>query len=186
MLHDIAAMANAFGGDILIGVEEDGQGGAVALPGIEKVEEEARRIISSCLSNIAERIDGLHTQFIPLQTGRCVLVVRIPRSLRAPHMVTFKGRNQFWIRHDRQKSLMSIHEVKDTCLKVEGLMEKLERFLAQRRQDILEGIGDVPHYVVSMTLTFPISGFDMCLCGFLVHPCESALSSRASQSTKRQ
>jgi hypothetical protein len=39
-------------------------------------------------------------------------------------MVTFKGMNQFWIRHDRQKSPMSIHEIKDICLKVEGLMRK--------------------------------------------------------------
>jgi hypothetical protein len=35
-------------------------------------------------------------------------------------------------------------------------------------------------------LTFPISEFDLCSCGFPVYPHESALSSRASQSTKRQ
>ena len=111
-------------------------------------------MISSCLSNITERIDGLRTHPVPLQDGSFVLVVRIPRSLRAPHMVTHNGLYQFWIRHDRQKSRMSIHEIKDTCLKVEGLMEKLERFLAKRRQEILEDIGNTSQYIISVTPLF--------------------------------
>jgi hypothetical protein len=154
MLRDITSIANAFGGDLLIGVDEDANGAALQLIGIKNPEEESQRIISSCLSNIAERIDGLLIQPIPLQDASFVLVVRIPRSFRAPHMVTLKGLNQFWIRHDRQKSPMSIHEIKDTCLKVEGLMEKLERFLAKRRQEILEEIGNSPYYVVSVTPFF--------------------------------
>ena len=39
---------------------------------------------------------------------------------------------------------------------------------------------------LSINLTLPIYEFDLCSCGFLVPPCESALSSRASESTKRQ
>jgi Putative DNA-binding domain len=154
MLRDITSIANAFGGDLLIGVDEDANGAALRIIGIKNPEEESQRIISSCLSNIAERIDGLRTHPVLLQNGSFILVLRIPRSLRAPHMVTFKGLNQFWIRHDRQKSPMSIHEIKDTCLKVEGIMEKLEIFLANRRQGILEDIGNIPHYVVSVTPLF--------------------------------
>jgi schlafen family protein len=154
MLRDISSIANAFGGDLLIGVDEDANGAALKLIGIKNPEEESQRIVSSCLSNISERMDGPRTHPVPLKDGSFVLVVRIPRSLRAPHMVTFKGLNQFWIRHDRQKSPMSIHEIKDTCLKVEGLMEKLERLLAKRRQDILEDIGNIPYYVVSVTPLF--------------------------------
>src|SRR5713101_8175501 len=59
MLRDISAMANAFGGDLLIGIGVDGEGVATDLPGIENAEEEAQRIVSSCLSNIQERIPGL-------------------------------------------------------------------------------------------------------------------------------
>jgi hypothetical protein len=154
MLRDISSIANAFGGDLLIGVDEDANGAALKLIGIKNPEEESQRIVSSCLSNISERMDGPRTHPVPLKDGSFVLVVRIPRSLRAPHMVTFKGLNQFWIRHDRQKSPMSIHEIKDTCLKVEGLMEKLERFLAKRRHEILEDIDNIPYYVVSVTPIF--------------------------------
>jgi hypothetical protein len=98
--------------------------------------------------------------------------------------VTFKGPNQFWIRHDRQKSRMSIHEIKDTCLKVEGLMEKLERFLAKRRHDIFEDISDIPYYVVSVTPLFvdskAIDIQDKALHNFLENPAPFDESGRFS------
>lgn len=154
MLRDISSMANAFGGDLLIGVEEDGEGVAIDLPGVENTEAEAQRMLSSCLSNIEERISGLVAWPVPLGNGRHVIVVRIPRSHRAPHMVTYKGLNQFWVRHDRQKSPMSIHEIREACLKVEGLMEKLERFLEKRKRELLKGIGTSPYYIVTVTPIF--------------------------------
>ena len=174
MLRDITSIANAFGGDLIIGMEEDTNGSALQLIGIWNPEEESQRIVSSCLSNISEHISGLRIHPVLLQDGSSVLVVRIPRSLRAPHMITFRGLNQFWIRHDRQKSPMSIHEIKDTCLKIEGLMEKLERFLAKRRQDILEDIGDIPYYIFSVTPlyvgTTAINIHDKILHGLLENP----------------
>src|SRR6266487_1919449 len=55
MLRDISSIANAYGGDLLIGVDENVNGAAITLMGIEKAEDESQRIIGSCLSNIAER-----------------------------------------------------------------------------------------------------------------------------------
>lgn len=154
MLRDISSIANAFGGDMLIGVEEDREGVAVALRGVENGEVEATRIVSSCLSNIEERIPGLRAWPVSLHNGHHVICLRIPRSLRAPHLVTFKGLNQFWARHDRQKAPMSIHEVRDVCLRVEGLMERLERFLEKRKREILEEIDATPYYVITVTPIF--------------------------------
>ncbi len=154
MLRDISAMANAFGGDLLIGVEEDDESIASDLYGIENAEEEAQRIVSSCLSNIQERVPGLVAWPVPLSTGRSVIVVRVPQSLRAPHMVTFRGINQFWARRDQQKTPMSVYEIKETCLKVERLMEKLERFIGQRKQEIREKITASPYFAMSVTPLF--------------------------------
>jgi len=154
MLRDISAMANAFGGDLLIGVDEDAEGVAIELLGIENAEEEAQRMVSSCLSNLEDRIPGLVGWPVPLSNGRHVILVRIQRSLRAPHMVTFRGLNQFWVRHDRQKSPMSIHEIKEACLKVEGLMEKLDRFLERRKGEIRADIRTSPYYIISVTPIF--------------------------------
>ena len=153
MLRDISSMANAFGGDLLIGVDEDEDGVAINLPGIDNIDQEAHRIVSSILSNIDEHIPGLHTQPIPLANDRSVLIVRVPKSHRGPHLITFKGLNQFWLRHDRQKSRMSIHEIKEACLRNEGAMERLEHFLEHRRTKIRKDLQN-SSLIVSTTPVF--------------------------------
>jgi len=132
MLRDISAMGNAYGGDILLGVETVGDGVASGLVGVPDGEVEAQRIHSSSLSNIEERIGGLAVWPVPISNGNHVIVIRMPQSLRAPHMVTFKGLNQFWIRHDRQKSPMSVHEIREACLRVEMLTTRVTEFLERR------------------------------------------------------
>ena len=72
MLRDITSMTNAFGGDLLLGVEEDEEGVAIALPGIDRADDEGARIVSSCLSNIDERIPGLITQPVLLSKAGTV------------------------------------------------------------------------------------------------------------------
>lgn len=54
---------------------------------------------------------------------------------------------------------MSIHEVRDVCLKVEGLMERVERFLEKRKHEILQELSPLlnppmPCYVISVTPIF--------------------------------
>lgn len=153
MLRDITSIANAYGGHLIIGVREDdaNEGIPIEILGVDRAEEETSRIISSCLSNVDERILGLETRIVPLSDGRSVIIIRIPRSLRSPHMITFKGLNQIWIRHDRQKSKMSMAEIKEACSKVESLRQKLDDFLHFREQEILEEMEYQPCYVVAST-----------------------------------
>jgi predicted HTH transcriptional regulator len=121
MLRDISAMANAYGGEVLMGLAETGDGIASGVAGISDGERMAQSIESSCLSNIDERIGGLKTQAVLLANRKHVVIIQIPQSLRMPHMVTFQGLNQFWIRHDRQKSRMSTDEIREACLRIEML-----------------------------------------------------------------
>lgn len=149
MLRDISAMANAYGGDILLGVKTVGDGVASGLLGVPNGELEAQRITSSCLNNIEERIGGLIVWPVPISNGNHVIVIRMPQSLRAPHMVTFKGLNQFWVRHDRQKSRMSVHEIREVCLRVEMLTTRITEFLEKR-------LAAVPAFAQS-TLTMSVT-----------------------------
>jgi len=142
MLRDITSIANAYGGMLIVGIREDKEGLPIEVVGVEHGEKEAIRIISSCLSNIEDRILGLDAWPVPLSAGQHVIVISIPQSLRAPHMITFKDLNQFWIRHGRQKSRMSVAEIRDKFLKAESLMEKLEDFLDFRKEKIKKRIGN--------------------------------------------
>lgn len=151
MLRDISSMANAYGGEVLIGLAETGDGIASGVVGISDGERMAQSIESSCLSNIDERIGGLKTQAVLLANRKHVVIIQIPQSLRMPHMVTFQGLNQFWIRHDRQKSPMSTDEIREACLRVEMLTEKLEAYLTRHLAAAEQFSPGKPNMAVSLT-----------------------------------
>lgn len=69
MLRDVSAMANGRGGHILIGIREEAEV-AVEIVGIDRAEVAVERILSSCLTGIYERINGLDARVILLSSGR--------------------------------------------------------------------------------------------------------------------
>jgi hypothetical protein len=134
MLRDVCSLANAEGGTIVIGVTEDGQGVPVSLKPMPDPAKHADRIVKSCLANISERIPGLRSGVVPVGMDGGV-VVQIPRSYRRPHMVTFQGRTEFWVRHDKMKSPMSMAEIRTAITSTQELEMRAEQFLEARRRE---------------------------------------------------
>jgi len=148
MLKDITSMANYHGGYLIIGVEEDNEGIPTGIFGIE-AGNHVERITNSCLDNIDKRIVGLEVEDVSLSNGKSVVVISIPESINAPHMVTFKGLNQFWKRHGRQKDRMTIDEIGEAFDKRLSDLNRLDRFLFVRKAEILESIGEETCMVIS-------------------------------------
>ena len=148
MLKDITSMANHHGGYLIIGIEEDNEGIPTGVFGIE-AGNHVERITNSCLDNIDKRIVGLEVEDVSLSNGRSVVVISIPESMNAPHMVTFKGLNQFWKRHGRQKDKMTIDEIGEAFDKRLSSLNRLDRFLFVRKAGILESIGENTYMVIS-------------------------------------
>lgn len=111
MLRDISSMANAYGGYMLVGIDEDAEGRAAAIHTVPNLSEERDRIFGSCIANLQPRIIGLDIREVD-----GVLVIKIPNSLNL-HQITYKGLYQFWVRHDRQKTKMSVDEIKEAFLR---------------------------------------------------------------------
>ena len=59
MLRDFIALANAEGGYLILGIEEDGSGRAVRFSPIDDPHPKAQAMLQRCLDNISERIEGL-------------------------------------------------------------------------------------------------------------------------------
>jgi len=148
LLKDISSMANHRGGYLIIGIEENGEGIPTKLAGIE-AGNHVERIRDSCLDNIEKRIIELDVEDVPLTSGKVVVVVSIPESLNAPHMITFKGLNQFWKRHGRQKEKMTVDEIGVAFEKRLSNLNRLDRFLFTRKVQILEAIGEKTYMVIS-------------------------------------
>ena len=153
MLRDIISMANHHGGYLIIGIEENDEGIPTKVTGIEPGNY-VERIRDSCLDNVEKRIIGLDVEDVPLNNGKVVVIVSIPESMNAPHMITFKGLNQFWKRHGRQKEKMTVDEIGETFEKRLSNLNRLDRFLFTRKAEILEIIGDKTCMVISSSPAF--------------------------------
>lgn len=153
LLKDISSFANAMGGHIVLGVEEDKQSDGVPknIVGISDADKEIQRIMNVCLASIHEKIIGLDAVAIPYGANKHVVVIRIPRSNRVPHMIIFKHLYQCWRRHLRQKNVMSIDEIRDACIKVENIRRDLEGFIEERKAKVIEQSKGTPMLYVSAT-----------------------------------
>jgi len=83
-LADITSLANAQGGDLIYGIEDE-NGIAAGLPGVEVADHDAEilRLESSLQANVAPRLVGVRTHWVALANGRGAIVLRVPASLAA-------------------------------------------------------------------------------------------------------
>ena len=131
-LADVSSFANAYGGYIFIGITEEG-GIPQETVGLNvNIDDEILRLESSIREGITPRIVGI--QMIPVKGGNegPVLVVHIPKSWSAPHMVTFKNYSRFYIRNSAGKHQMDIVEIRSSFALSESLPDKIRRFRDER------------------------------------------------------
>lgn len=140
-LYDITAFANAYGGDIIIGIDTRGHK-PVSIVGLTGAADLQSDIQKRAIAGVDPRIPGLQIHPIPTSAGD-VLLIRIPRSSRSPHMVTIEGTNKFYRRHGKDKLLMSVDEIGDAFL-VTGQRVDRGLDLIARHQAAAPAIADEP------------------------------------------
>jgi predicted HTH transcriptional regulator len=91
-LADATAFANSGGGDLIYGIEEDGQAQALAVvpQAVANVDQEIRRLQDFLLNLTDPRLPGVTVHAIPVSVAGIdghVIVVRIPQSWVGPHRV---------------------------------------------------------------------------------------------------
>lgn len=138
MMKDISSLANAYGGYLIIGIEQDESGRAAKLIEVPNAEFERDRILASCITNLQPRVMGLDIRSIEFEVGKKVLVIKVPRDIHI-HQITFKGLYQFWKRHDRQKSKMTYDEIKESINRESFSLVKMEDFIQRRKNEINTG-----------------------------------------------
>lgn len=144
ILYDIAAMANAAGGDLIFGIadkrDENNQPTGVAekLAGLKigNGQAEISRIDNAIRDSIDPRISGVQYRVIAPPEGD-VLIVRIPRSWNGPHMVTHTHANKFYSRNSTSKFLMSVSEIGQAFAQQRILGERLSEWRSERINNLL-------------------------------------------------
>ena len=148
MLRDISSFANAYGGYLIIGISENEDGEPHAIVNIENAEEEKDRIDKSCLANIEPRIPGFKSKIIQMDELTCIIIVFIPYSIKKPHLITFKQLNQFWIRHQDDKMLMSVDEIKEMCITTINILKSVKNFISERENETEEAVGNNSYLII--------------------------------------
>jgi hypothetical protein len=146
-LSDVTSFANSSGGDILYGVsdERDANGQPTGRPreaaGLADVTEtsEQLRLESIVRDGVDPRIAGVQIRTIPGFPKGPVILVRVPRSWLAPHMVTYKNVSRFYTRNSAGKYQLDVGEIRSAFALSESVPEKIRAFRTNRLAKILGG-----------------------------------------------
>jgi hypothetical protein len=114
---DVSAFANSAGGTILYGVNEKDHLPTSLDVGYDQMDITKEWLEQVINSNIQRRIDGIRINPVALKTGKCIYVVSIPQSMRAPHMAKD---NKYYKRFNFQSVPMEDYEVRDVARRQEA------------------------------------------------------------------
>jgi len=174
-LADVSAFANAIGGLILYGVDEEREDGKqtgrpCAVVGIETplTADQLRLQVEHIIrAGIEPRLphDYAHAQVIEgYPDGRVVVAVRIRRSWLGPHMVAFPDRNttQFYTRGSNGKYQLDYAQLRDAFAQSEDLSLRMRRFRDERLALLQAGespaiVGNQPKVMLHL---LPYTAFD--------------------------
>lgn len=143
-LADVSSLANAEGGHLIFGIEEEA-GVAVRKPGLAVADTDAEqlRLDSIVRSGLAPRLPALGIHAIPLAEGRFVFVVRVPGSYQSPHMVTFQNWSRFFARTSAGKYQLDVGELRTAFTLSDRVAERVRAFRADRLAQIAGGLTPV-------------------------------------------
>lgn len=139
-LSDVTALGNTDGGDLLLGMKAE-KGVATDLVGLKGlVPDDAIAKIENLLRDgIQPRLMGVQIKSLALQNGNSALLIRVPRSFAAPHMVRHQGVTRFCGRNSNGKYDLDVHELRSAFLASETLSERLKSFRLERINRLISG-----------------------------------------------
>jgi len=141
---DVSAFANSSGGDLIYGINEDGEGRAAEIvPQVGNMDEEARRVQDILMNGLEPRIPGLQVVPIPV-AGGFVLTIRVPQSWAGPHRV--RSNNAFYLRENGRKRTLDVPEIRGLFLRSDQQAQRVRDFRTERLGQILAG--GAPHRLV--------------------------------------
>lgn len=149
-MADVSSFANASGGHLVYGIataKDNGKNTAIpdSISGVGNVnvEEVQNRLDDLIRSCIQPRIIGFHVRAISEEGKPTVVVIHIPRSWNAPHMIS-KGASKFYSRTSTGKQPLDVTEIRHAFAMSESVGEKIKAFRDERIGRILAGDAAVP------------------------------------------
>ncbi len=140
---DCAALANAQGGHVIVGVEEDGEHRASGLSPMDSYQ--AQQIAKICrdvaIARIKPNIPQLQVQPLKLSDNEWLAVAYVPESMKKPHMWLFDEQMRFMIRDNDRKRNMAYDEISEMFLR--GPREEQIRRISTDMESLRSLVGEL-------------------------------------------
>lgn len=157
-LRDVTAFANAEGGLLVYGVKEDrdsnGKTTGVPLAGpgttLSNRDEDKLSIEHLLRDGIDERLPSYELEILPVSGNDHIVLIRVPPSLRPPHMVVLGGERRFYIRMNGGKQAMSTAQLRDTVMKAQSIEERVQGFVDNRLERLSTLGGGRPYWALHL------------------------------------
>jgi len=136
-LSDVCAFANSDGGFLLYGIKEENTipTDLVGIP-IAEIEAKHLQVMTGIINNgVQPRLFGYDFQQVPINENYCILIVKVEKSLNAPHMVSFSGLDRFYHRNAIGNEQMDVYQIRQAFLASDQIFEKVKKW---RNERILE------------------------------------------------
>jgi len=152
LLTDIAAFANTSGGDLIYGIIEkrDSHGEKLGVPesicGLENFNFETvkQQIENAMRDSIHPRLSGVQFHKVDGFEKGPVFLIRIPKSLNAPHLVSKGKYSLFYARNNAGKYPLDAGEIRSAFLQSENIWDKIRLFRTERISKIINNEGPLP------------------------------------------
>ncbi len=152
LARDVSSLANAAGGDLIYGVEDakDGDGKNLGYPkavlGVEcpNFDVTKQRIEAILRDNVDPRVPGIAVRAVDGFARGPVVIVRVPKSWIAPHMVSFQSQTHFYSRNNAGRHPLDVREIRAAFLAGDEAATRVRRFRDERIGRIIAAETPVP------------------------------------------
>jgi hypothetical protein len=140
-LADVSSFANTAGGEIVIGMTEQGGLPTGISPLQIDADAEVLRLENIARSGMQPRVFGFAVRAVPIVEGGFVLVLRIPRSYNQPHRIVRQGsgNHRFWARSSAGKYEPNVDELRALFTRAPQLADRIRDFRFDRIAKITGG-----------------------------------------------
>lgn len=141
-LADVSSFANSSGGYLIYGVDADkiaGKPVKIAGTKLIKPDQETLEMQQIIRDNITPRIPNVEIQPIEFENDKYVVVIHIPKSWAAPHMIKS---SVFYTRRSNGKDPLDMSEIRSAFLISDSLNQQVKEFRFDRINKIL--LGELP------------------------------------------
>jgi hypothetical protein len=147
LLAEVVAMANSYGGDVILGVAEsvNKPPSANAIVPLPRCVELAHRLELAARDLIKPEIPMLGVRGVPTDDDSGVVVFRVPKSRSAPHRLEMKGvEKECYKRVGDRTEAMTMREIRDLTFSAADGMDAINKRFNDLRSEFIGWTTAIP------------------------------------------